>query len=104
MDGLNVPLETSTYQETVYAIMDDQYNINAADGMIVTSRGGGEAIKTRLPPPPKDDWTMFGCRNTRDCDREVLCRWTNICYVAFTPHRAIAERTCTKYTGVLSKA
>jgi len=39
MDGLNVPLETSTYQEMVYAIMDDQYNLSDQDTIAASPEG-----------------------------------------------------------------
>lgn len=55
MDGLNIPLETSTYQETI-DIMDTNYTLGrAAAGMI---QGESNATKAmRQPPPPTDDWT-----------------------------------------------
>jgi len=55
MDGLNIPLETSTYQETI-DIMDTNYTLGqAAAGMI---EGESNATKAKSqPPPPKDDWT-----------------------------------------------
>jgi hypothetical protein len=54
-DGLNIPLETSTYQETI-DIMDTNYTLGrAAAGMI---EGESTAAKAkRQPPPPTDDWT-----------------------------------------------
>jgi len=54
-DGLNIPLETSTYQETV-DIMDTNYTLGrAAAGMIEGESTAAKAM--RQPPPPTDDWT-----------------------------------------------
>eukprot|EP00984_Skeletonema_dohrnii_P011146 scaffold4429_cov81-Skeletonema_dohrnii-CCMP3373.AAC.9 len=54
-DGLNIPLETSTYQETI-DIMDTNYTLGrAAAGMIEGE--STETKATRQPPPPTDDWT-----------------------------------------------
>jgi len=55
MDGLNIPLETSTYQETI-DIMDTNYTLGrAAAGMIEGESTAAKAM--RQPPPPTDDWT-----------------------------------------------
>jgi len=57
MDGLNIPLETSTYQETKN-VMDSNYTLgNAAAGMISTETL--ETQNTSKPLPSKDDWTNY---------------------------------------------
>lgn len=57
MDGLGIPLETDTYQETV-DLMDTQFQVGDAAGAMLDSQG--QATKQqRMPPPDKDNWTNY---------------------------------------------
>ena len=53
MDGLNIPFELDTCQETV-DLMDNQCQMGVAGVMLPDAN---QAEQQRLPPPPKDDWT-----------------------------------------------
>jgi alkylhydroperoxidase family enzyme len=51
MDGLDIPLEADTYQETA-DLMDTQFQVGDAAGAMLHSH-------QRMPPPAKDSWTDY---------------------------------------------
>lgn len=68
LDGLGIPLEISTYRETI-GIMDSDYKTNIAGSVLEATSNSSRsdigddkapmATAPLLPPPPTDDWTCF---------------------------------------------
>ena len=98
MDGLNIPLETSTYQETI-DIMDTNYTLGrAAAGMI---EGESTAAKAkRQPPPPTDDWTNIIAIVFHGLRPGVMqCGLEGKCFVVF--QQVLGNVLCTCKSGAV---